>query len=220
MLDLYTAATTNGQRASIAVLESGLPYRLHHVDLDKGEHKAPAYLAMHPNGAVPAMVDQDGPGGPLVFTQSAEIAWYVLEKAGRLIPQDPRTRVMARQWSAFITTDLYPPFAAMYFMLWARPEPHRAAAAVFEETMTRRFGLLDDHLSGSRHLAGDAYGVADVIAYAMTVLAVRDFPQLGELRHLRRWQEGIAQRPAVVEAMGWFDGTGPALDRAPGEAPA
>ncbi len=217
MLDLYTAATTNGQRASLAVLESGLPYRLHHVDLSKGEHKTPAYLAMHPNGAVPAMIDQDGPDGPLIFTQSAEIAWYVLEKSGRLIPRDERTRVMARQWSAFITTDLYPPFAAMYFMLWARPEPHRAAATVFEETMMRRFALLDDHLAGTRHLVGEDYTVADVVAYPMTELAVRDFPQLGDLAHIRRWQQEIAQRPAVIEAMGWFEGTGPALEHAPGE---
>lgn len=217
MLDLYTAATTNGQRASLAVLESGLPYRLHHVDLSKGEHKTPAYLAMHPNGSVPAMVDQDGPGGPLVFTQSAEIAWYVLEKAGRLIPRDARALVMARQWSAFVTTDLYPPFADMYFMLWARPEPHRAAAAIFEETMNRRFGLLDTHLSESRYLVGEDYTVADVVAYPMTVLAVRDFPALGALAHLRRWQEAIAQRPAVIEAMDLFAGTGPELHRAPGE---
>lgn len=217
MLDLFTAATTNGQRASLAVLESGLPYRLHHVDLGRGEHKTPAYLAMHPNGAVPAMIDQEGPGGPLVFTQSAEIAWYVLEKAGRLIPRDPRCLVMARQWSAFITTDLYPPFADMYFMLWARPQPHRDAAAIFEATMVRRFGLLDAHLAGSRHLVGEDYGVADVVAYPMTVLAVRDFPQLGDLPHLRRWQQEIARRPAVIEAMGWFEGTGPELERAPGE---
>ena len=220
MLDLYTAATTNGQRASLAVLESGRPYRLHHVDLAKGEHKAPAYLAMHPNGSVPAMVDQDGPGGPLIFTQSAEIAWYVLEKAGRLIPADARDRVMARQWTAFFTTDLYPPFAAVYYMHWARPQPHDGAAALFEESMTRRFGLLDDHLAASRHLVGEAYTVADVVAYPMTVLAVRDFPGLGGLRHLRRWQEEIARRPAVVEAMGWFDGSGPELRRAPGESAA
>ena len=217
MLELYTAATTNGQRASLAVLESGLPYRVHHVDLARGEHMAPGYLAMHPNGSVPAMVDTEGPGSALVFTQSAEIAWYVLEKAGRLIPSDARGRVMARQWSAFVTTDLYPPFAAMYFMLWARPEPHRAAAEVFDEPMVRRFGLLDAHLGGSRYLVGDAYTVADVVAYPMTVLAVRDFPQLQGLDHLTRWQTEIAQRPTVIEAMGWFAGTGPSLEIAPGE---
>ena len=217
MLDLYTAATTNGQRASLAVLESGLPHRLHHVDLRKDEHKTPAYLAMHPNGSVPAMIDRDGPGGELVFTQSSEIAWYVLEKAGRLIPAGQRDRVMARQWSAFITTDLYPPFASMYFMLWARPQPHRAAAEVFDEVMVRRFRLLDDHLAGSRFLVGDAYCVADVVAYPMTVLAVNDFPQLHGLEHLTRWQREIAARPAVIEAMGLFPGTGPSIGTAPSE---
>jgi GST-like protein len=217
MLDLYTAATTNGQRASLAVLESGLPYRRHHVDLNRGEHRSPAYLALNPNGAVPAMVDDDGPDGrPLVFTQSVEIAWYVLEKAGRLIPGNPHDRVMARQWSAFVATDLYPPFAAMYFMTWAKPGPLTAAAAIFEETMMRRFGLLDDYLAQSRHMAGEDYGVADVVAYPMTVLAARDFPKVGNLKHLARWQAEVARRPAVAEAMGWFAGSGPLLERAPG----
>ena len=77
MIDLYTAGTSNGVRARIALEECGLPYTLHPIALDKGEHKTAAFLAMNPNGQIPVIVNRDGPEGkPLTLAQSTAILIY------------------------------------------------------------------------------------------------------------------------------------------------
>ena len=218
MLDLYTANTTNGQRASIIVLEAGLPYELHYLDMAKREHKAPEYLAINPNGWVPALVDRDGPGAkPLTLTQSIGIILYLAEKSGKFIPEDEHHRIIAQEWCLFLATDLYPPFAAMYFMNWVRPKPLTDASKFFNEVMLLRFQRLSDHLADRDYVVGDAYSVADIAAYPMCVLASRDFPPVRDFANVQRWMAGISKRPAVVEAMSWFGGSGPELHRAPTE---
>jgi len=93
MIDLYTAATANGHRAAVALEESGLAYRVHKLNLAAGDQKKPEYLAINPQGAIPAIVDQDGPGGkPLTLAQSGAIVLYLAEKSGRLMPKDPARR--------------------------------------------------------------------------------------------------------------------------------
>ena len=90
MIDLYAAGTSNGMRARIALEECGLPYKLLPIDLAKGEHKTPQFLAMNPNGQIPVIVDHDGPGGkPLTLSQSTAILLYCAEKSGKFLPKDP-----------------------------------------------------------------------------------------------------------------------------------
>ena len=99
MIDLYTYQTSNGQRAAIMLEECGFPYRVHKIDLVKGEQQHPDYLAKNPIGAIPTIVDPQGPGGrPLTLTQSGAIALYLAEKAGRFVPTDPEQRVTTMQW--------------------------------------------------------------------------------------------------------------------------
>ena len=93
MIDLYAAGTSNGMRARIALEECGLPYKLNFVDLAKGEHKTPQFLAMNPNGQIPVIVDHEGPGGkPLTLSQSTAILLYCAEKSGKFLPKDPAAR--------------------------------------------------------------------------------------------------------------------------------
>ncbi len=90
MIDLYTFNTSNGQRAAIILEECGLPYRVHKVDLTKGEQKAPGFLNINPAGAIPAIIDHDGPGGvPLRLAQSGAIVLYAATKAGKFLPDGP-----------------------------------------------------------------------------------------------------------------------------------
>src|SRR5258706_8478659 len=93
MIELYTFATPNGQRAAIMLEELGLPYQARKVDLAKGEHKVADYLALNPLGVIPTLVDPAGPGGRrLVLTQSLAILIYLAEKTGRLLPRDAPAR--------------------------------------------------------------------------------------------------------------------------------
>ena len=77
MIDLYAAPTSNGIRARIALEECGLQYKLHPIDLQKGENKTPQYLAMNPMGQIPVLIDNEGPGGKKVtLAQSSAIMMY------------------------------------------------------------------------------------------------------------------------------------------------
>jgi GST-like protein len=214
MLHLYTAPTTNGQRGALIVVESGLPYTLHEVRMRDRGHKSPEYLAINPNGQVPTLIDDDGPDGQTVtLTQSVGMIWYVAEKCGRFIPADGRLRAEAMDWCLFGATDLYPPFAAMYFMEWAKPRDMGEAPTIFDQGMQRYAGRLNDHLMDRTWLVGDDYTVADISTYAMCALAWRDFPQLRGLTGIEAWMARMAARPTIAEAMGWFSGKGPQLDR-------
>jgi GST-like protein len=216
MIELYTANTTNAQRASIAMLESGLEFTTHHIDLYQSQHRTPEYLAVNPNGTVPAMTDHDGPDGkPITLTQSVGIVWYLAEKSGHMLPESDHERIMLREWSLFLATDLYPPFAAQYFLQWAGIDASDPSLDVFTVTMNARYKHLDEQLAGHAHVAGASFSIADVLAYPMSVLAARDFPQVGALPNLRRWMDQLAERPTIAEAMSWFAGSGPGLDKVP-----
>ncbi|MBV8650265.1 MAG: glutathione S-transferase N-terminal domain-containing protein, partial [Alphaproteobacteria bacterium] len=85
MIDLYTWPTPNGKKISIMLEETGLPYRATKIDITNDEQFAPEYLAINPNGKIPAIVDHDGPGGgDFTVFESGSILIYLAEKAGML----------------------------------------------------------------------------------------------------------------------------------------
>ena len=99
MITLYTAATPNGHKISIALEELGLPYRLHVVDLAKNEQKEPWFLALNPNGRIPAIVDHDN--GDFAVFESGAILIYLAEKTGKLMPLEAKGRSLVLQWLMF-----------------------------------------------------------------------------------------------------------------------
>ena len=99
MIDLYTAPTPNGWKASIALEELELPYEVHPIDLAKGDQKTPDYLAINPNGRIPTIVDRDE--GNFAVFESGAILIYLAEKTGRLMPTDRKGRSRVIQWIMF-----------------------------------------------------------------------------------------------------------------------
>jgi glutathione S-transferase len=80
---------------------------VHKVDLTKGEQKKPEFLKMNPLGAIPVLVDHDGPNGkPLTICQSGAIVIYACEKAGKFIPTNRARRAMAGQWFVAAASDI------------------------------------------------------------------------------------------------------------------
>ena len=109
MIDLFTAATMNGRRSAFALAECGLAHRVHRLDLDKGDQRKPEFLAINSRGTIPAIIDENGPGGtPITVTQSAAIVLYCAEKSGKLMPQDPQRRMEALDWFMHAVSDLGP----------------------------------------------------------------------------------------------------------------
>ncbi len=202
MIDLYAAPTSNGMRARIALEECGLAYTLHPINLQKGEHKTPEFLAMNPNGQIPVMVERDGPGGrPLTLSQSGAILMYCAEKAGRFLPRDPAAR--AATWQAMMSaaTDVTPGFGVVFGLGNAR-EPHAPSIELFKGRLRSYLKVWDDALAKRKYCAGDEVTVADLSLYAACARINTALPDLtAGLPNLARWAGEMGARPAIQRAL-------------------
>ena len=198
MIDLYAAGTSNGMRARIALEECGLEYRWHPIDLTKGEHKSPQFLALNPDGQIPVMVDDAVPGGgKITLSQSSAIMMYCAERAGKFIPADPAKKAAMLQAYMSASTDITPTFGVVNALLRAR-EP---AAETFKQRLREYFKVWDGRLAKRRYAAGDEVTLADFSLYAgywRTQGALADV--IAGLPNLARWAAEIAARPAIQRA--------------------
>ena len=111
MIDLYYYTSPNARKALMMLEEVGLPYRVQWVDITAGDQHEEAYARINPNGKIPALIDDDGPGGrPVVLFESGAILLYLAEKTGRLIPTDPARALERHQ--VVVLADLEPGPAA------------------------------------------------------------------------------------------------------------
>jgi GST-like protein len=201
MIDLYTWQTSNGHRAAIMLEECGFAYRVHKVDLTKGEQRSPEFLKLNPAGAIPVIVDPDGPGGkPLTLAQSGAIELYLAEKAGRFIPAEPARRVAAYQWLMYAVTDCAPSSTGIFFSNVLLPEKSPANAAWFEARLLQQFRIADARLARDEWLAGDL-SIADFALYPVYAVRKSLADAAGDLPNLTRWGAMLAARSGVAKAM-------------------
>ncbi len=194
MIDLYTAATPNGHKVSIALEELGLPYTLQVLDLAKGEQKTPAFLAINPNGRIPAIVDHEA-GGLAVF-ESGAILIYLAEKTGRLMPSDVQGRSRVLQWLMFQMGGVGPMMGQANVFFRYFPEKIQPAIDRYQGESKRLLAVLDGQLQHHEYLAGD-YSIADIANWAWVRTHRWSGVDVSDLPHLRRWMDAIRQRPAV-----------------------
>ena len=201
MIDLYLAGTANGLRASVALEEAGLPYRIHKVDLAKGEHRTPEFLKLNPAGLIPVIVDQEGPGGkPLTLSQSGAIILYVAEKSGRFLPKDPVRHVMAWQWFAQGLSDVAGTSGALFRVENSIPEKIAGNTDYFKKRLLGFFSVCDAHLAGHEFLA-DEFSVAELMLYPNFALRKQMIDQAGGFANLQRWGAAIGARPGIQKGM-------------------
>lgn len=194
MIDLYTAPTPNGHKISIALEELALPYALHVLDLARKEQKAPWYLAINPNGRIPAIVDR-GEDDFAVF-ESGAILIYLAEKTGRLMPSDPKGRSRVLQWLMFQMGGIGPMMGQANVFFRYFPEKIPAAIDRYQGEARRLFRVLDGRLADHEFLAGD-YSIADIANWAWVRTHRWSGVEIDDLPHLKRWVETIRARPAV-----------------------
>src|SRR5262249_11234664 len=160
--------TSNGMRARIALEECGLKYNWHPIDLVKGEHKRPEFLALNAMGQIPVIVDNEGAGGKkITLSQSSAIMVYCAEKAGKFIPKDPARR--AAMWEAYMSasTDITPGFGSANACVRAsEPQKFAAAADMFKQRLQDYFKVWNDYLAKRKYAAGDEFSIADLSLYA------------------------------------------------------
>jgi len=213
MIDLYTAPTPNGWKASIVLEELGLPYTVHALDLGKLEQKSEAYLRINPNGRIPAIVDRDA--GDFPVFESGAILLYLAEKTGRLLPTDAKGRSRAIQWLMFQMGGLGPMQGQANVFFRYAPEKIPFAIERYQRETRRLYEVLDRRLGEAEYLAGD-YGIADIASWPWVTLHGWAGVTLDGLDHLQRWVEAVGARPAVQRgrAVPTMPGSGKLEDRA------
>jgi len=201
MIDLYTWPTSNGQRAAIALEECGLAYRVHRVDLSKGEQRAPAFLAVNPAGAIPAIVDPDGPGGASIsLAQSGAIALYAATKSGRFLPADAARRATALQWLFFACADAASASGALFYLGVQAPEKSEPNMKFLSDRLLGILRVADRHLAQHEWFANEL-SIADFALYPVVAVRRALVDGAGDLPHLVRWADALAARPGVTRGM-------------------
>lgn len=194
MIDLYTAATPNGHKVSIALEELGLPYRLQVLDLLAGEQKRPAFLALNPNGRIPVIVDRAE--GDFTVFESGAILVYLAEKTGRLMPADPKGRSLVMQWLMFQMGGVGPMMGQANVFFRYLPEKIPVAIERYKGETRRLFAVLDRRLAEHEFLAGE-YSIADIAHWAWVRTHRWSGVAIDGLPHLRRWRDQLRARPGV-----------------------
>ena len=194
MIDLYTAPTPNGWKASIMLEDVGLPYEVHAVRLDKLEQKQESFLRINPNGRIPAIVDRDA--GNFAVFESGAILLYLAEKSGRLLPGDPKGRSRAIQWLMFQMGGVGPMQGQANVFFRYAPEKIPFAIERYQKETRRLYEVLDRRLGEAEYLAGD-YSIADVATWPWISLHEWAGVSVDGLDRLSRWMGAVAARPAV-----------------------
>lgn len=208
-IQLYSLNTPNGVKASIMLEETGLPYEAHLVDIMKDESHTPEFLALNPNGKIPAMVDPDGPDGkPLGLFESGAILLYLAEKSGRFMPADPVRRWETIQWVFFQMASIGPMFGQVgFFNKFAGKayEDKRPLQRYVDESK-RLLGVLDGRLDGRDWIMGDDYTIADIatlgwVRNLVTFYEARELVGFDSFVHVVGWLERGLARPAVQRGL-------------------
>ena len=196
MIDLYSAATPNGYKASITLEELGLPYELHWLKLSDGDQKQPWFLKINPNGRIPAIVDRDA--GDFAVFESGAILIYLAEKAGRLLPTDVKGRSEVIQWLMFQMGGLGPMMGQANVFYRYFPEKLQGAIDRYQHESRRLLTVLDGRLADHEYLAGD-YSIADIANWCWARTYEWGGIDASGLDNLKRWIEAVGARPAVVK---------------------
>ncbi len=203
MIDLYTAATPNGYKASVALEELQLPYELHAIELGAGEQKEPWFLKINPNGRIPAIVDRDE--GDFAVFESGAILVYLAEKAGRLMPQDVKGRSLVLQWLMFQMGGLGPMMGQANVFTRYFPEHIPSVIDRYKRESRRLLEVLDHRLATHEYLAGD-YSIADIASLGLvrnliTFYEARDLVGFDDFGNVAKWLERGLARPAVQRGL-------------------
>jgi glutathione S-transferase len=194
MIELYTAATPNGWKASVMLEEVELPYRVRVLKLSEGEQREPWYLAINPNGRIPAIVDGDEGGLP-VF-ESGAILIHLAEKTGRLLPTERRPRAEVLSWLMFQMGGVGPMQGQINVFRNYAPQKIPYAIDRYTTETKRLYGVLDRRLADREFLAGD-YSIADIANFCWVRTHEWSGLSLDELPNLARWRTALEARPAV-----------------------
>jgi GST-like protein len=201
MIEAYTWPTPNGHKLHIMLEETGLPYTVFPVDIQRGDQFKPEFLAISPNNKMPAIVDTDGPGGRRcsVF-ESGAILIYLAEKTGRFLPKEPLQRIQVIEWLMFQMGGIGPMLGQAHHFRQYAPEKIPYAIDRYTNEAKRLYGVVNKRLADRPYVAGE-YSIADMAIYPWLVPYERQGQKIEDFPHLKRWLDAVQARPAVQKGM-------------------
>lgn len=205
VIQLYSFPTPNGVKISIALEETGLAYEPHRIDIKKNVQKTPEFLALNPNGKIPAIIDPNGPGGqPIGLFESGAILSWIAEKTGKLTLPGSRGRIEMLEWLFFQVGAVGPMFGQFgYFYKFAGAElddPHSLNR--YRDESRRILGVLESRLQDREWIMGDSYTIADIAIFPWVntmrgMYDAGDALKLSEFGRVMAWLDTCMERPAV-----------------------
>jgi len=198
MIDLYSAPTPNGYKASVMLEETGLAYQLHTIDLSAGEQKEDWFLRICPNGRIPAIVDREE--GDFAVFESGAILIYLAEKAGMLLPTDDKRRSEVLQWLMFQMGGVGPMQGQANVFYRYFPEQLPPVIARYQNETKRLYGVLDRRLADRTFLVDD-YSIADIANWCWVRSHSWAGIEIDDLPNLKAWVDRIYERPAAAKGI-------------------
>ena len=195
MIELFTAATPNGWKISIALEEMGLPYMVRILSLSRLEQKEEWFLEINPNGCIPAIIDHDN--GDFAVFESGAILIYLAEKSGKFLPTEPKARSRVLQWLMFQMGGVGPMMGQANVFYRYAPEKIPYAIERYQREVRRLFEVMERQLAANEYIAGPDYSIADIAlwswiaGYGWSGVSVDGLPQV------KRWMDLIGERPAA-----------------------
>ncbi len=198
MIDLYTAPTPNGHKASCTLEALELEYKTHFVNISEGEQKRPDFLALSPNGRIPAIVDRDA--DDFAIFESGAIMIYLAEKTGRLLPTDAKGRSRVIQWVMFQMGGIGPMMGQANVFYRYFPEKIQPAIDRYQNECRRLFEVLDTRLADSEWLADD-YSIADIANWCWVRTYKWSGASVEGLDNLNRWLNVMRDQPGMSKGI-------------------
>jgi GSH-dependent disulfide-bond oxidoreductase len=195
MIELFTAATPNGWKVSIALEEMGLPYTTRFISLGKLEQKEEWFLKINPNGRIPAIIDHDN--GDFAVFESGAILVYLAEKTGKLLPAEPKARSRVLQWLMFQMGGVGPMMGQANVFFRYAPEKIPYAIDRYQRESRRLFEVMERQLKDHLYIANDEYSIADIALHSWVAGHEWSGVSVDGLPGLRRWLDLVGSRPAV-----------------------
>ena len=193
MIDLYTASTPNGWKASVLLEEIGMPYVVRPISLSKGEQKTPEFLRINPNGRIPAIVDRAN--GDLAVFESGAIMLYLAKKSGKLLPRDDKGESRVIQWLMFQMGGIGPMMGQANVFYRYFPEKLQPAIDRYQNEGRRLFEVLESQLNGREYLC-DEYSIADIANWCWVRIHEWSGIKIDGLDNLQAWIARMEARPA------------------------
>ena len=198
MIDFYTAPTPNGHKVSCTLEAMELEYETHVINLMENEQKKPEFLAISPNGRIPAIVDRDADN--LSIFESGAIMIYLAEKTGKLMPKNPNEKAKVLEWLMFQMGGVGPMMGQANVFFRYFPEKIQPAIDRYQNEGRRLFEVLDTHLAKQDWLAKD-YSIADIANWCWVRTYKWSGISIEGLNNLERWMKAMYDQPGMSKGL-------------------